>query len=402
MKNRRERFREYMVPLAAAAHPWYAIKENLYIPMPGRSVAQYVLSRLELEPTSSHLIVGGVGSGKTTQLLIARKLLRGISDFKAFYIDVAEKHDLARVQSGILLVLAGLRLGAFLKETSDEDVKKASKQFKRWANGWVEWVDEYDYAADPEDADISVPVHHKGVLSPPQPPLRWEIKEKTEQLKKLQQAAIQYAPHIVFLFDSLDRLTNLAPFAEIVEQDVLAMRSVGIGVVVVGPLHTMFATGRPMVDRFSYFYHQPSVDVQQDRSGQEFLFNILRRRTKEEMLPDESAHLIVALSGGVLRDLISLARAAGEEAYTAGADHIESVHVKSAADAFGRTLMLGLDADELKVLQRVLKKGTFVQASDKDIALLVTRRVLMYGDGRTRYAVHPTIAPLLEELSANP
>ena len=60
--------------------------------------------------------------------------------------------------------------------------------------------------------------------------------------------------------------------------------------------------------------------------------------------------------------------------------------------------MLGLDTEEIRVLQRVASSGAFVPTSDKDLALLVTRRVLEYGAGRTRFAVHPTIVPLLQQL----
>ena len=46
-------------------------------------------------------------------------------------------------------------------------------------------------------------------------------------------------------------------------------------------------------------------------------------------------------------------------------------------------------------------KGTFVRVSDSDVGLLVTRRVLEYADehGATRFAVHPTLVPLLEQLN---
>lgn len=405
LTNRRERFRAYMARLGPAQHPGRAITEGLYVPGPGRSVADQVASRLELEPTSSHLIVGGVGSGKTTQLMVTRTLLAETPDVKALYIDVAEHHDLAKLQSGVLFALAGLALGGLLKETPEHDLEVALKQFRQWALGWVEWKDGLLPGLDLSPLNLlglqrRLPVQHKGILIPPQPPFRSDIREKVEQLRTLKQAVAEYVPQVVMLFDSLDRLTTPAPFAELVEQDVRAIQSVGIGVVVVGPLHLMFGVGRAIADRFGYFYHQPSVDFQQDRSGQDFLVEILRRRATEDVLPSTSVGRIVELSGGVIRDLISLARSAGEEAYMAGADRIETPHVESAADAFGRTLMLGLGADEIEVLQRVRSRGTFVQTSDQDIALLVTRRVLEYGNGRTRYVVHPTILPLLEQLSA--
>lgn len=407
MANRRERFREYMARLNAAAHPREAIRDGLYVPSPGRSVADQVVARVELAPTSSHLVVGGVGSGKTTQLLVTRDRLREIPDIKSFYLDVSQRHDLAKLQAGVLLVLAGLALSKVLEERTSKETKQATRFFERVAHGWTEWVEPPDFDDhearfddyEPEDSepDVTVPVRHKGVLIPPHPPLQQEIEEKAGHLKKLHDELAPGTPHIVFLFDSLDRVTNLRTFAEVVEQDVRAIRSAGLGAVVVGPLRVMFASERTVVDHFDYFYHQPAVEIEQDTAGQAFLLEVLRRRASEEILTARAAQKVVHWSGGVLRDLISIARTAGEEAYTAGSERIMTAHVDAAADAFGRTLMLGLRSDELEILQRVRAKGIFVPTSDKDLALLLTRRVLEYGP--IRYAVHPTISPLLEQLA---
>jgi energy-coupling factor transporter ATP-binding protein EcfA2 len=402
MDNRRERFRRYMARLSSASHPQAAIREDLYVRPPGRSVADRIVSRLELEPASSHLVVGGVGSGKTTQLLMIRKLLRATEDVRVFFIDVSERHDLSKLQAGVLLVLTGLALGSLVKENNEPNVKKAREAFTKWAHGWFEEVEDTDWDQEPPDDwepdDQRRVVRHAGVLVPPAPPLRWDVKEKSEQLGVLRQAASETYRHIAFLFDSLDRLTNVLPFADLVEQDLRAIRAADIGVVTVGPLQTMYTTGRPMVESFDHFYHQSAVDVEKNRRGQRFLSQVLRRRVEEELLSVAGVRRTVGLSGGVLRDLISLARAAGEEAYTKGAAQVRKLHVEKAGEAFGRTLMLGLDNEQLKILQRVRTTGQFVPTSDKDLALLVTRRVLEYGDGRSRYAVHPTIRSLLKQL----
>jgi hypothetical protein len=54
------------------------------------------------------------------------------------------------------------------------------------------------------------------------------------------------------------------------------------------------------------------------------------------------------------------------------------------------------------VLHQVRAKGTFVQTSEKDLALLATRRVLEYANGKPRFAVHPTIEPLLAQIAEAP
>jgi hypothetical protein len=102
----------------------------------------------------------------------------------------------------------------------------------------------------------------------------------------------------------------------------------------------------------------------------------------------------------VLRDLLTLAQSACVEAYLDGGDQVESTEVAAAIDTFGRKHLQGLRPAELDVLQRVRTKGTFVQASEDDLALLMTRRVLEYREqGHLRHAVHPTIESLLEGLA---
>jgi hypothetical protein len=404
MADRRERFRRYMARLSGAANPADTLKANLYVKQPGRSVADQISSRLELEPASSHLVVGGVGSGKTTQLLVAARQLNATPDVRAWGIDVSRRHDLTRLQTGVLLVLAGLAVLRRLTVTSEADLelKKAKRDFENWAHGWIEWVDDGpDDDWGPDDygePDDRTPIQHKGLLVPPEPALRFDIQQKADQLKVLQREFSRKNLHPVILFDSLDRLSNARLFNELVMQDVRAIRSAGIGVVVVGPLQLMFRAERAIADRFDYFYHQPSVDVAQDPEGRQFLLEVLGRRAEPDILSQEAASKIVYYCGGVLRDLISIARASGEEAYTRGAELVTVSEVESAADTFGRTLMLGIDVEELKVLQKIRTTGTFVPTSDKDLALLLTRRVLEYGVGQTRFAVHPTIAPLLEQM----
>ena len=172
----------------------------------------------------------------------------------------------------------------------------------------------------------------------------------------------------------------------------------GIGVVLVGPLRLLYGADSAILNRFDYYYHQPAIDD----AGAEFLVAVLRARADADILPDAPCQRLATYSGGVLRDLITLAQAAGEEAYLTGADEITVDHVEAAADAFGRKHLLGLGPDELEVLQRVRTKGIFVQTSDKDLALLVIRHDLEYQNGRPRDAVHPTIRPLLEQLAEKP
>ena len=112
------------------------------------------------------------------------------------------------------------------------------------------------------------------------------------------------------------------------------------------------------------------------------------------LLPDECLPLLASASGGVLRDLIALASRSAEEAYAAGHPMITPQDVASASEAFGRSLALGLDDDQFKILTALAKSGSFVVRGERELSLLETRRVFLYP--RNRWAVHPTLADLLE------
>jgi hypothetical protein len=151
-------------------------------------------------------------------------------------------------------------------------------------------------------------------------------------------------PHLVLLFDSLDRLTDMDAFGKVVEQDVEALRKLGIGVVLAGPLRAMYGAHRLVItERLQEnFYPRMAVDVTRDEQGRGFLVDVLHKRVPLEILPDEACSPLVEASGGVLRDRISLTRAAVEGAFRAGSQRVEVSHVQTAARAFGERFLFGL------------------------------------------------------------
>lgn len=390
MTSRRQRFRDYMARVNGAADPADSISQGFYI-APKDSVARRIATRLDLRPASSHLVVGGVGSGKTTQLLIALNILHDEHpDVLGLFVDLSLHQDLDKLQPGSLLALAALTLCDAAAPSAMVANLRAS--FSRWAEGT------WKVASSNPLRVMGVKLEVKPrVVTPPSKPLAPEIETRCDELQQLVAHAFSQVGSIVLLVDSLDRVSELAGFQHLVEQDMVALSSIGIGLVLVGPLRVLYGLEREVAERFDHFYRQPAVDVLQDHDGQRFLFEILRKRAPVDILPDVSCEEIVYLSGGVLRDLLRLAHQAGDEAYVDGAERIELVHVERAADAFGRSLMLGLNQKELDQLQHILATGQFVQKSEQDLALLVTRRILDYQDasGQLRYAVHPTLEKLL-------
>lgn len=401
MVSRLDLFRGYFQRLDPAATAKRALRDELYVEPPRRALGEQLAIRLQLAPTSSHLIVGNVGTGKSTELLRATELLKSTSDTRAVYVDVSSRHDLDKDLKGVLLVLAGLELAKLLKKHHDKTVKATCLQFTRWAYGHREFIpydprDDEGYDPDDYDEEPGHYVERPGVLAQPLHPLPTGIKERIAALKTLKAALLPETQHFVILFDSLDRLDDLEAFQAAVAEDIRALKQAEIGLAIIGPGRVLYGSNRSIVDAFDQLHVVPAEDVQKDPLAREFLERVLAKRVDDNVVAATARSALVRWSGGLLRDLLELARSAVEEAFVGGADSVTDAHIDRSVDAFGRTLMLGLRKNELYTLQQLRLNRVFVPTDDEDLALLASRRVIEYQGSAKRYSVHPTIEPLLK------
>lgn len=387
--TRRERFRKYMASVDPASNPLTAIEKGFYVDPPG-AISKQIVARLEIEPTARQLVVGSIGSGKTTQLLVARDALNKVPDISALYMDVSESLDLSKLRAGWLVAAASSALAEF-----DPTINAATHtRVRSWVVG---------YEPDQEEGEPFNYGWTPGILARSTP---WPGIDQVhvDDLEALAQGCLARGKHPVLLFDGLDRLgsADIERFAKVVEQDVAALHTCRIGVVLVGPIRSLEGFGKLEADRFDYQHKEAPLDVRYAGVGHEFFERVLRQRADESLLPVDPLRMLVDASGGVLRDLMALAKLAGEEAYLEGADSIDELHARSAAYRFGKSLMIGLGRDEIETLQKVHTTGRLVEVSPSDVALVATRRVLVYSNpsGVGTYVVHPAIAPLLADVGA--
>jgi hypothetical protein len=386
--DRLERFRALRARLDPAGDPARALAEGVYIE-PIRAVSARLAAELMRSPASTHLVIGGVGSGKTTELLSAQRRLNQVPDTCAIYLDVSEGHDIRKMIPGAVAVQVGLALGE-LQPPGDNI---------GCAVGWLKDL-AYDhseqYFPDSDDRNF---VHVRGILVAPDQ-FEESVRNALEPIKTLLDALRAQWKHMIVLLDDLDRMTDMAAFEQIIEHDAKALHRLGLGVVLVGPLRALYGMDRTVEPRFDSFHYQPWLDLASRAEAKVFLANLLKKRLPEGAIASAGLEALVEASGGVLRDLLALAQSACVEAYIDGSDFIGPDHAETSIDAFGRKHMQGLRPAEIEVLKRVLTSGSFVQTSEEDLALLMTRRVLEYrSNGRPRYAVHPTIAPFLREMA---
>jgi hypothetical protein len=404
--DRRTRFREYMRRLDPTGDPAQAVRSGYYVAPPD-AVSKRIATLVELEPASSHLLVGGVGSGKTTELIAIERKLSEVEDVRPVRVDVPSRHRLDKLRPGVLIALAASEAAAALSRERKQDapveepLKEALTRISATAKGY--WEDDWTNL-HPGDSDAHwVP----GILEEP------EVSENVSVLSDaltLVHGALQR--RLVILLDGLDRVADLGLVSSVLTQDVPAIGRAGVGLVVVGPQILRFSPHRHTESSFETV-HLHGARAVDSVEGQSFLTAVLRARAGEGILPGDSAASLVRWSGGVLRDLIALARAAGAEAYAAASDVIQQAHVDIAADRFGRDLLLGCTKEMVTRLKDLAPKRTvprsapsprgtalpeFTVATDIDQRLLLDRLIIEVPGTPVRYVPHPTVVPLIPGL----
>jgi len=196
------------------------------------------------------------------------------------------------------------------------------------------------------------------------------------------------------IFDGLDRLIFPEKFWAVVDQDFRALRRMSVAVLAAAPLSILYGEGRSVSEHFDRI-HQVHALNSESTSSSSLKAVLARRGGTELLLRDEEAELVCSSSGGVLRDLITLARDAGETAYIEGSPWIYAEHVSSAVAQLGNSYLRGLSPAHLEILRRLAKERVFNPASSDGVELLVTGRVIEYS--ATDFRVHPALSVLLAE-----
>jgi hypothetical protein len=407
--QRRGKFRAYMQAFNPTAPPQDAIEAGLVCEDLHGSLFRSLAARADLEPGSQQLLVGGVGSGKTTELILAARWLGQEGHVLPLYIDISAETDLSSLNSGALLASFGLSLGRQVPRDPRapagnaeiaEKLKQAYKKIREYAYGKRETVSMRDVAA--MDSEIirwmvegattrSIP----GKLTPPPlavPALSRDIEEIRGTLQELLAVPRDAQKDVVVIFDGLDRLLDPTRFWSVASQDLRLFRKLKVSVVSTAPLSVLFGAGagQSVSDHFDRVHHMPVVAVDPERG---LLRSVLEKRHGYELLRDVDGDSICRYSGGVLRDLISLARDAAEEAYIAGHDSVTSQDIENVVQQLGTGYLRGLGPEEIKILLHLEKSKSFDVNQAANLELLVTRRVLEYSS--TDFRVHPALLSVM-------
>jgi hypothetical protein len=354
-------------------------------------------------------VVGGIGSGKTTELWLTNKVLKRHRDAVNILIDLADMTDLNGLNPGAALIAIGMELYRKIKkEQRNDEIKLAYKRLQELATGTTNWVPREDYYDPSEDRDDEygndeyeadfIPVHVPGLLQPRFPAIQRQVIEVRGLVLEIAAPLIESAAQITVMVDGLDRLIQPDRFRQFVEQDLRALRGDGISVIVAAPLLLWFDKSRFLQDYFDEAKHIPAAVSDPEKS--DFLKQVLVRRGATDLMGENEISEIARFSGGVLRDLITLARTSAEAAYREDRDRIDSDNVRSAVRQLGKRYLVGLGRTHRNRIGRLTENQEFSVDDPISRQLLVNRQVLEYLDeGRDSFALHPALAEALKEAS---
>jgi energy-coupling factor transporter ATP-binding protein EcfA2 len=390
MENRLEFFRRQMAAFDGAADPRDAMQRGFYIEEPEHSVTHQLFKRISLKANSKNLLLGGIGSGKTTQLLKIEQLLRE-TDIYPHYVDVTKHINLSSynlsesIQGNILSAIFGLELIELLKNLVHIDGSMQTL-IRNYAYGSTEAIG-YHHSS-------SIVAERIGVLSAPRTAENnVEISQALTYLLDLFRA--HFSKDIFFLLDGLDRVLDTEKFIRFASSDIANNK---IGFLLVGPVSLLYSHFIDRIDDyFNYFEYRPAFDVSQSQSAYAFFQAVIESRSEPSFFNEDALSSLIHLSGGVLRDLINLTQEAIQEAYLSDDDHVQKQHVTFAVRSLGRAKLMGLDDLDNQLL---LRKETYYEpfpapSNPREISLMASGRILEYRHPKRYFAVHPILRILL-------
>src|ERR1035437_317083 len=353
----------------------------------------------ELNRGTQMALVGGIGSGKTTELLLTMDRLRRHDDAVNVFLDAAEFTDFAETNPGAMLAAIGLRLFARIGKRfgePSEQVQSASAKLRKLALGTIEWHD----VPEPPDYEVGdygddvVAVHVAGLMKPRFPELKERVAEVKDLLGTVLLPFLEHDSQVTVIVDGLDRLIQPTRFREFAEQDLRAVRGMQVTMIVAAPLLLWYDNSRFLQDYFDVVRHIPAAAVDPKESG--FLKAILKRRGADELMSATCISDICRSSGGVLRDLLELAQSAAQYAYRDAENRIGKQHVRAAIRQLGNRYLAGIGTTRIRLIRRLLRDKQFSPNNADSKDLLVGRQVLEYSNGgRDYFLVHPALVEVL-------
>jgi hypothetical protein len=218
-----------------------------------------------------------------------------------------------------------------------------------------------------------------------------DLQELSVLLSKLKRLVTKSSTDFIFLIDGYDRLPEPEKLRLLLESDLALLRNAGIGVILAAPLIVAYLDDPAIQAYFDSFTQIWPIAI--DERGIDILVEVLDHRNAFSLLDKELGPKLAKYSGGILRDLVALAKDSAQNAYMEAADHISEGHLDDAIQQLGtRYAKAANGSSNLHMLRRLDSGDTdysFDRKSSNHRSLLIHRCIIERENG---FFVHPALA----------
>ena len=393
MSDRLKFFRRLMSAFEGTSNPQRAVERGFYVNLPNNPVGE-LARRIEVNPWSARMLLGGIGSGKTTRLLLIQNVLNELEDIKAIYVDVSLVTDISDLKPGALIAVIGLELIKILDKVNEPELEECKKKIENFAHGYNEVSTLSIGTIEVGGKESSM--DHQGLLSNEKHKIRQSLIQALSVVNKAVKKKIK--KETVFLLDGLDRLGDLQVFLNSALSDISEIENSEIGSVTVASI-SLTEIARESIS--GVLFYVPYLDVFDSIEARQFFIDVLAIRDPENIITPDARSSLISNSGGVLRDLISISQSSIEEAYLDGSEKITLQHVSQAILPFSRTKLMGLSDSDIKNLHLLVSKKSFFPSTPEQWKLLHSGHILEYRYPKQRFVVHPAIASFIQNKVAS-
>jgi len=398
----------FLDPLRPLQGEWL---QAFYVQRPLDSRTDVLLDELQVDDSEDDktLFSGQQGSGETTELHRLSQSLQ--ADHIPIFLNTEETLNLGDVHYTDLLVILGLQV---YREARDRGLPADAKKVRDllfWYEERVLEQDESRRLQSEVNAEVNLGVIRFGGRLAQESPFRQQVRAKTEAnlselLERLNELLTdlrqRFDRRILIVVDGLDKVYDLHRAADLFLHGANALVAPACRVIYTIPFPLFYSADFQQVrQQFHRNFLLPNVKTRQRDGalydpGREMLKQVILRRMKEELVTSEALEALAEASGGLLRELLRLARFGVLSARRRNDERITPEDVAWALREIQNTFRRILKAEDYRYLWQVHEaKGLDSVPSPAANRLLHNLSVLEY-NGETWWDLHPAVNSLLE------
>lgn len=386
--------------------------EAFYVERPGDSGIQPLVDELQLDLSEDDktLLYGHRGSGKSTELARLEQALR--KDHLCVRLNVEERLNLGDIDYADLLVSIGLAVFQSVRQSGIRVDPRHMEDLLFWYRTRILEEDETRVLQSEVGGEIDALIARFHMRLATEAPRRERVRAEAQahlsdlldRLNRLlQDVKRQTGRRVLVIVDDLDKLYDLDQVVRLFVRGANALLEPQCRILFTIPLAIAYTDDFHQARlAFHRVFSFPNLKVW-ERDGspsdeRETLRRILKRRMADHLLELEAAEQLIEASGGLLKELIGLARQATLRALRERGEQgpIGSKHVEYAIRQVRNAYRAALTEEQLAELSRLRKGGAFVHTPVAR-SLLHNLSLLQYDGEGIWWALHPIVRPVVEE-----